>query len=73
MSHPTLVLDNGDFQCLVHLQPTPSVGPEAYHLQFSSRWLGSKAPEALHTKLSITLGRQGLVELRQLIDAQLQG
>ena len=73
MHHSASLLDNGDYSCLAELRPSPGSGPDHHHLCISSRWRGARQPNESQTKLSIHLDRQGLLELRRLIDAQLQG
>ncbi len=67
----TTLLDNGNYSYLVDIQPTGKPDSGDYHLRISTRWLGARNPDALLQRFSICLDRQGLQNLRQLIDTEL--
>jgi hypothetical protein len=43
-----------------------------YSFSITSTWLGAKDPTAEHTAIQLTVGAQGLLALRDLIDAEVQ-
>ena len=74
MSHSARLFDNGNYECLVELQPitVPSfTAPPTYYLRIRTRWQGALDPYALASPFAIHLDREGLVRLRELIDKQL--
>jgi hypothetical protein len=43
-----------------------------YSFSITSTWLGAKDPTAEHTVVQLTVDEQGLLALRELIDAEVQ-
>lgn len=46
--------------------------PDSYHLQITSAFSGAKNPEEQRVVFAITLEREGLLALRDLIDAEVE-
>ena len=64
----TAIVDRADFVYLADLQAVDSP-PGLFQLTLSTLWRQAREPEAEHVKASILLDAEGLVRLRNLIDA----
>lgn len=65
-----VLFDNGDFSYFAHLRPlvSPSLG---YALEISSLWKTALKPQEQQFRFRACLEREGLVQLRDLIDREL--
>ena len=65
----TSIAQSKDFSYLADVRPVSAL-PGKYSIEFRSQWGGAKDPTAERLLLQLTLDRQGLVALRDLIDAK---
>lgn len=51
----------------LHVDVSPSVIPDAFHLKVQTQRLFAKDPQALHTQFAVTLPRDQLAEIAAVI------
>lgn len=66
-----IVSSSPSFQREISLTPIPSV-PGSFHLEVSSRLFSAKDPNAKQRNFSVILEREGLQQLKRLIDRSLK-
>ena len=68
--HRAVLFDNGDFSYHVHLRPV--ISPEkGYALDITSQWKTALKPQEQQFRFRACLEREGLVQLRDLIEREL--
>jgi len=64
------ITNTGGYIREVEVKQVPAL-PDTYHMEFSSRLLSAKNPEESQRNFAITFEREGLLELKALIDRRL--
>jgi hypothetical protein len=65
-----VLFDNGDFSYQVHLKPVIST-EIGYALDITSQWKSALKPQEKQFRFRACVGREGLVQLRDLIEREL--